>query len=243
MAVRPTISSRRPSGQTISYVVCSTFGGHLGGTTARLLHVLDQYGAPDLETALAEAHRRGAIAGLPPAGGCGGCVEKSRAQWTANTVSSHGSDDEGARSRRSTGQGSTPRAPNHGRRAAHREDRRRSHRHHQRGHRRGNRRHAARAPTLEPMPRCWGVLHLRMGTVRSRKRSWRQLARLPSPFGKRASRGGANPPSFGVRSLHRDRSIARRSTIVETLEHSRLIGGACSFHLGSARFLSLASSS
>ncbi len=37
-------------------------GGHLGGTTTRLLHLLDQYGAPDLETALAEAHRRGAFA-------------------------------------------------------------------------------------------------------------------------------------------------------------------------------------
>ncbi|HEX4513436.1 MAG TPA: hypothetical protein VH054_07865, partial [Polyangiaceae bacterium] len=37
-------------------------GGHLGGTTTRLLHLLDQYRAADLEAALAEAHRRGAFA-------------------------------------------------------------------------------------------------------------------------------------------------------------------------------------
>jgi transposase len=37
-------------------------GGHLGGTTTRLLHLLDQYGATEVETALAEAHRRGAFA-------------------------------------------------------------------------------------------------------------------------------------------------------------------------------------
>ncbi len=37
-------------------------GGHLGGTTTRLLHLLDQYGAAELEAALAEAHRRGAFA-------------------------------------------------------------------------------------------------------------------------------------------------------------------------------------
>jgi transposase len=37
-------------------------GGHLGGTTTRLLHLLDRYGANELEVALAEAHGRGAFA-------------------------------------------------------------------------------------------------------------------------------------------------------------------------------------
>lgn len=37
-------------------------GGHLGGTTSRLLRLLDQHGPRDLDVALAEAHRRGAIA-------------------------------------------------------------------------------------------------------------------------------------------------------------------------------------
>ena len=37
-------------------------GGHLGGTTTRLLHLLDQFGQPELELALAEALRRGAFA-------------------------------------------------------------------------------------------------------------------------------------------------------------------------------------
>lgn len=37
-------------------------GGHLGGTTTRLLHLLEQYGASELDFALAEAHRRGAFA-------------------------------------------------------------------------------------------------------------------------------------------------------------------------------------
>lgn len=37
-------------------------GGHLGGTTARLLRLLDRFGASDLEMAIAEAHRRGAFA-------------------------------------------------------------------------------------------------------------------------------------------------------------------------------------
>lgn len=36
-------------------------GGHLGGTTSRLLRLLDQYGHAPLEAALAEAHRRGAF--------------------------------------------------------------------------------------------------------------------------------------------------------------------------------------
>jgi hypothetical protein len=37
-------------------------GGHLGGTTTRLLHLLDRYGADDLDAALAEAQDRGAFA-------------------------------------------------------------------------------------------------------------------------------------------------------------------------------------
>jgi len=36
--------------------------GHLGGTTSRLLRLLDQYGATELDAALADAHRRGAFA-------------------------------------------------------------------------------------------------------------------------------------------------------------------------------------
>jgi transposase len=37
-------------------------GVHLGGTTTRLLHLLDRYGAAELDAALAEAHSRGAFA-------------------------------------------------------------------------------------------------------------------------------------------------------------------------------------
>ncbi len=37
-------------------------GGHLGGTTTRLMHLLDRYGARELEAAIAEAYRRGAFA-------------------------------------------------------------------------------------------------------------------------------------------------------------------------------------
>ena len=37
-------------------------GAHLGGTTTRLLHLLDQYGAESLDVAIAEAHGRGAFA-------------------------------------------------------------------------------------------------------------------------------------------------------------------------------------
>lgn len=37
-------------------------GGHLGGTTSRLLRLLDQHGAGELDAALDEAHRRGAFA-------------------------------------------------------------------------------------------------------------------------------------------------------------------------------------
>jgi len=36
--------------------------GHLGGTTSRLLRLLDQYGAAELDAALADAHRRNAFA-------------------------------------------------------------------------------------------------------------------------------------------------------------------------------------
>lgn len=36
-------------------------GGHLGGTTSRLLRLLDQYGPAALQSALVEAHRRGAF--------------------------------------------------------------------------------------------------------------------------------------------------------------------------------------
>lgn len=37
-------------------------GGHLGGTTSRLLRLLDQHGPRELDAALVEAHRRGAFA-------------------------------------------------------------------------------------------------------------------------------------------------------------------------------------
>jgi transposase len=37
-------------------------GGHLGGTTSRLLRLLDQFGADELEQAIGEAHQRGAFA-------------------------------------------------------------------------------------------------------------------------------------------------------------------------------------
>jgi hypothetical protein len=37
-------------------------GGHLGGTTTRLLHLLDRYGAPELDAAITEAHGRNAFA-------------------------------------------------------------------------------------------------------------------------------------------------------------------------------------
>lgn len=39
-------------------------GGHLGGTTSRLLRLLDQHGARELDAALSEAQRRGAFAAL-----------------------------------------------------------------------------------------------------------------------------------------------------------------------------------
>jgi transposase len=37
-------------------------GGHLGGTTTRLLHLLDRYGAAELDAAIVEAHGRSAFA-------------------------------------------------------------------------------------------------------------------------------------------------------------------------------------
>jgi hypothetical protein len=37
-------------------------GGHLGGTTHRLLRLLDQYGPSEMDFALGEAHRRSAFA-------------------------------------------------------------------------------------------------------------------------------------------------------------------------------------
>jgi hypothetical protein len=37
-------------------------GGHLGGTTSRLLRLLDDHGPSELDFALSEAHRRGAFA-------------------------------------------------------------------------------------------------------------------------------------------------------------------------------------
>lgn len=50
-----------PSAETFLSGVARN-GGHLGGTTTRLLHLLAQYRAADLEAALAEAQRRGAFA-------------------------------------------------------------------------------------------------------------------------------------------------------------------------------------
>ncbi len=40
----------------------ATHGGHLGGTTTRLLRLLDQYGASELDAAITDAHHRGAFA-------------------------------------------------------------------------------------------------------------------------------------------------------------------------------------
>lgn len=37
-------------------------GGHLGGTTTRLLRLLDQYGLAELDAAITDAHQRGAFA-------------------------------------------------------------------------------------------------------------------------------------------------------------------------------------
>jgi len=37
-------------------------GGHLGGTTTRLLHLLDSHGSSEVDVAIGEAHQRGAFA-------------------------------------------------------------------------------------------------------------------------------------------------------------------------------------
>lgn len=64
--------SRDQRGRNRLFVACSAaqsflaevakHGGHLGGTTSRLLRLLDQYGAAELDLALADAHRRSAFA-------------------------------------------------------------------------------------------------------------------------------------------------------------------------------------
>jgi hypothetical protein len=53
------VSSCRAAVGFLGEVACN--GGHLGGTTSRLLRLLDQYGASDLDAAIAEAHQRGAF--------------------------------------------------------------------------------------------------------------------------------------------------------------------------------------
>jgi transposase len=50
-----------PSAQAFLEMV-ALHGGHLGGTTSRLLRLLDSQGASEVDLALAEAHRRGAFA-------------------------------------------------------------------------------------------------------------------------------------------------------------------------------------
>jgi len=50
-----------PSAQTFLEKV-ALHGGHLGGTTTRLLHLLEQHGVRELEAAIADAVRRGAFA-------------------------------------------------------------------------------------------------------------------------------------------------------------------------------------
>lgn len=64
--------AREHRGRNRLFVTCSAaqpflqavalHGGHLGGTTTRLLHLLDQYGASELNAALADAHQRSAFA-------------------------------------------------------------------------------------------------------------------------------------------------------------------------------------
>ncbi len=64
--------AREHRGRNRLFVACSAaqpflaevalHGGHLGGTTSRLLRLLDQYGAAELNAALADAHQRGAFA-------------------------------------------------------------------------------------------------------------------------------------------------------------------------------------
>lgn len=64
--------AREHRGRNRLFVACSAaqpflaevalHGGHLGGTTSRLLRLLDQYGPAELNAALADAHQRGAFA-------------------------------------------------------------------------------------------------------------------------------------------------------------------------------------
>jgi transposase len=64
--------AREHRGRNRLFVACSAaqpflaevalHGGHLGGTTSRLLRLLDQYGPAELNVALADAHQRGAFA-------------------------------------------------------------------------------------------------------------------------------------------------------------------------------------
>jgi transposase len=58
---RNRLAASCPSATTFLEAI-ALHGGHLGGTTARLLHLLDQYGAEALDSALREAHARGAFA-------------------------------------------------------------------------------------------------------------------------------------------------------------------------------------
>ena len=63
--------AREHRGKNRLFAVCPTakaflaeialHGGHLGGTTSRLLRLLDLYGAPVLDAAITDAHRRGAF--------------------------------------------------------------------------------------------------------------------------------------------------------------------------------------
>jgi transposase len=58
---RHRLSSACPSAHVFLGEI-ALHGGHLGGTTTRLLHLLDQYGAHALDGAIREAHGRGAFA-------------------------------------------------------------------------------------------------------------------------------------------------------------------------------------
>jgi transposase len=49
-----------PGARAFLVQVCRN-GSHLGGTTTRLLHLLDRFGAVELDAAIVEAHRRGAF--------------------------------------------------------------------------------------------------------------------------------------------------------------------------------------
>lgn len=58
---RDRLSASCPAARTFLVEVLRN-GGHLGGTTTRLLHLLDRYGAAELDAAIAESHGRGAFA-------------------------------------------------------------------------------------------------------------------------------------------------------------------------------------